>query len=103
MGFNKDRSIELQKDAILDWHLTNNLYPPINEPGFHEFARQAIGMVSTGAGDDVVEINFAGEMKNLTDNKTGLKVTAIEIVDNWRLHDFIGSEENESGNTGLSS
>lgn len=103
MGSNKELSIELQKDAILDYHLTSNLYPPITQPGFHQFARQAIILVSTGAPDDVVEINFGGEMKNLTDNKTGLKVTAIEIVDNWRLHDFIGSEEDESSNTGLSS
>jgi hypothetical protein len=103
MGFNKDRAIELAKDAALDYHLTGNLYPPITQPGFHQFAREAITMVSSGNPDDVVEINFGGQMKNLTDNETGLKVTAIEIVNNWRLHDFIGSEEDESGDTGLTS
>ena len=103
MGFNKDRAIELAKEAALDYHLTGNLYPPITQPGFHQFAREAITMVSSGNPDDIVEINFGGQMKNLTDNETGLKVTAIEIVNNWRLHDFIGSEENESGDTGLTS
>jgi hypothetical protein len=103
VGFNKDLAIDMQKDAMLDYHLTSNLYPPITQPGFHQFAREAISMVSSGAADDVVEINFGGQMKNLTDNVTGLKVTAIEIVDNWRLHDFIGSEEDQSGDTGLTS
>lgn len=99
MGQNKDLSIMLQKEAMLNYHLTSNLYPPIVEPGFQAFAQEAIHMVSTGAGDDVVEVEFNGKMKNLTDNETGQKVTAIEIVDNWRLYDFIGSEEDEQSIT----
>lgn len=96
------KELAIQKRAVLQWHLTGNLYPPVDAPGFLEFAEEAIRLVSSGLPNEVVEIQWAGEAKNLTDNATGLKVTAIEVVDNWRLHDFVGSEEDESGDTGFS-
>ena len=81
-----------QKKSVMIWHLGNNLYPPVGYE-MTEFALKAVELVSNGQPDIVPTVSSDGRQKNLKDNDTGKPVTAIEIVDNWRLHDFIGSEE----------
>jgi len=83
-----------QKKSVMIWHLGNNLYPPVGY-NMTEFALKAVELVSNGHPGIVPTISVDGKQKTLKDNDTGKPVTAIEIVENWRLHDFIGSEEQD--------
>jgi hypothetical protein len=92
-----DPALQEQYIAMLEWHLTGNLYPPASSiPHYMEFARQAILLVSSGLGERSVIINVDGREGSLFNRKTDQPVSAQEMVDNWRLHDFCGSEQAEN-------
>jgi len=92
----KDPVLEQQMEAVLDWHLTGNLYPPASSiPNYLEFAKTAIKLVSAGTPDETVTVLVDNNEGVLMNRKTNSPVTAGEIVESWRLHDFCGSEQIE--------
>lgn len=95
----KDPVLEAQKDAVLEWHLTGNLYPPASSiPNYLEFAKAAIKLVSANQPDETVIVYVDDKEGVLMNRITNAPVTAKEIVESWRLHDFCGSEEVENSN-----
>jgi len=96
------------QDTVLSWHLTNNLYPPLNGPADMVMAKRAIALGNEGKFGEAVEVKLGDcdieEIERrkgspLTEdelakpiflqNGSGRKVTAGEIVEAWHLDDFL--------------
>ncbi len=68
--------LEVNTDHALEWHLTNNFYPP---PGARMIALCAKAIDACNCGFPNWEII----------NKNGLVKTAAQIVGDWRLEYFV--------------
>lgn len=84
-----------RREAIVEWHLQGNIYPPVSEPQMVEFALSAIDLHNEGKGDNPVFIYVDGKLKHLINNETGKEVSANDVISNWKLEVFLDNPDEE--------